>query len=218
MTSVVILGGDSSGGLVLQAIEDRAESGQEPKLECTGYLNDVEPRGATILDRPVLGGFDDWSSLPPDTHFISAIYNPTAMRDRWQRLVGLNIPEERWVSVVHPAAWIARSANVGAGCFISPGAVITALVAIGSHSAIRTGVHIGHHASIGDFSFVGANASINGHCRIGDRVHIGPNSAIRDGVSIGDGAVVGIGSVVVKDVPPATIVAGNPARVMRTIE
>ncbi|MEQ9641548.1 MAG: DapH/DapD/GlmU-related protein [Alphaproteobacteria bacterium] len=218
MTSVVILGGDSSGGLVLQAIEDLAESGREPVLECAGYLNDMVPKGKMILERPVLGGFDDWPSLPSDAHFISAVYNPTGMRDRWQRLTGLGIPDERWVSVLHPAAWVARSAAVGVGCFISPGVVITALVTVGAHSAIRTGVHIGHHATVGVFSFVGANASINGHCRIGDRAHIGPNSAIRDGVSIGDGAVVGIGSVVVKDVPAATIVAGNPARVMRTID
>ena len=38
------------------------------------------------------------------------------------------------------------------------------------------------------------------------------------GITIGAGAIVGAGSVVTKDVPPKTIVAGNPARVMREID
>lgn len=50
---------------------------------------------------------------------------------------------------------------------------------------------------------------------IGNDVWIGRNALIKQGVSIGTGAVVGMGSVVTKDVPPYTIVAGNPARVIR---
>ncbi|GAB7081068.1 hypothetical protein JCM14635_27410 [Megalodesulfovibrio paquesii] len=42
-------------------------------------------------------------------------------------------------------------------------------------------------------------------------------SIILSGVTIGEGAVVGAGSVVTKDVPPMTLVAGNPARVIRTL-
>lgn len=46
---------------------------------------------------------------------------------------------------------------------------------------------------------------------------IGLNSIILKGVTIGEGAIVGAGSVVTKDVPPWTIVAGNPARIIREI-
>jgi acetyltransferase-like isoleucine patch superfamily enzyme len=46
---------------------------------------------------------------------------------------------------------------------------------------------------------------------------IGFNSIILKGVTIGEGAIVGAGSVVTKDVPPYTIVAGNPARIIREI-
>jgi UDP-2-acetamido-3-amino-2,3-dideoxy-glucuronate N-acetyltransferase len=47
---------------------------------------------------------------------------------------------------------------------------------------------------------------------------IGSGSTILCGVEIGEGAIVGAGSVVTKDVEPGTIVAGNPARVLRSIE
>lgn len=46
---------------------------------------------------------------------------------------------------------------------------------------------------------------------------IGSSSTLLCGVTIGEGAIVGAGSVVTKDVPPYCIVAGNPARILRTI-
>ena len=50
---------------------------------------------------------------------------------------------------------------------------------------------------------------------IGDNVWIGARATILKGVTIGDGAVVASGAVVTKDVPPRSIVAGSPARVIR---
>lgn len=53
---------------------------------------------------------------------------------------------------------------------------------------------------------------------VGTGASIGSNATVLCGVTIGQGAIVGAGSVVTKDVPPWTIVAGNPARVLRVIE
>ncbi len=47
---------------------------------------------------------------------------------------------------------------------------------------------------------------------------VGSNATILCGITVGEGAIVGAGSVVTRDVPPYTIVAGNPARVLRKIE
>ncbi len=52
---------------------------------------------------------------------------------------------------------------------------------------------------------------------VGDDVLIGCQSIIMPGVTIGKASVIGAGSVVTKDVPPYTLVVGNPARIIRTL-
>lgn len=81
------------------------------------------------------------------------------------------------------------------------------------------GIHIGPD------SYVAFGAVILSHdmtrnlrldTRIGARCFIGAHSIILPGVTIGDGVIVGAGSVVTKDAPPNVVIAGNPARVLRT--
>ena len=50
-----------------------------------------------------------------------------------------------------------------------------------------------------------------------DGVWIGGNTVVLPGVRIGEGAVIGAGSVVTRDVPPYTVAAGNPCRVLRRV-
>lgn len=56
-----------------------------------------------------------------------------------------------------------------------------------------------------------------GNIKIGDNVQIGMRALILPGVTIGDGAVIGANSVVTRDVPPYTTVAGQPAKVIKEI-
>jgi len=58
--------------------------------------------------------------------------------------------------------------------------------------------------------------SIVADVHIGNNCVIGGHSVIMPGITIGDEVVVGIGSIVTKDVPSHCIVAGNPARIIRT--
>lgn len=59
------------------------------------------------------------------------------------------------------------------------------------------------------------DAKTKGMTRIGNDVWIGRGATLLSGITIGDGAMIGAEAVVTKDVPPYTIVAGNPARVIR---
>ena len=106
---------------------------------------------------------------------------------------------------------------IGDRAFINYGVDIaaTGLVAIGSDCLIGT------HVSIIDNDFHGVTERLQVPASkpviIGDNVWIGNRSIILPGVTIGEGAVVGAGSVVTRDVPARTVVAGNPARVLREL-
>jgi len=78
-------------------------------------------------------------------------------------------------------------------------------------------VHVAHNVKIGARTLVTACAEISGGVRIGKDCWIGPNASIINNVEIMDKAFVGIGAVVTKSVPLESMVAGNPAKILRTI-
>lgn len=59
---------------------------------------------------------------------------------------------------------------------------------------------------------------IKGPVIIGNNVWIGDKVSILSGVTIGDGTIIGCNAVVTKDIPPYSVVAGVPARVIRKVE
>lgn len=82
-----------------------------------------------------------------------------------------------------------------------------------------SGVHIGPESYVAFGAVILTHDMTRGlyaDTRIGRRCFIGAHSILMPGVTVGDGSIVGAGSVVTRDVPAGTIVAGNPARVVRT--
>jgi acetyltransferase-like isoleucine patch superfamily enzyme len=110
---------------------------------------------------------------------------------------------------------------------IDPGARLSlgsGYINCGSRISCFSEVHIGKDTTIAEdviirdsdnHAIVGSNRPMAAPIYIGDHVWIGMRSMILKGVTIGDGAVVAAGSVVVKDVPAHTLVAGVPATVRR---
>lgn len=111
--------------------------------------------------------------------------------------------------------------QVGVDCGFSGSVVVAA-----SRIEIGDRVLVGSNATIMDTDFHPLSvADRQRHLepetrpvRIEDDVFIGTQAMILKGVSVGRGAVVGAGAVVTRDVPPFTIVAGNPARVVGAVE
>jgi acetyltransferase-like isoleucine patch superfamily enzyme len=93
------------------------------------------------------------------------------------------------------------------------------LIEIGSHCSISSGVMLVTHDG-GGWVFTEEIPSLQkfGKITIKDNCYIGINCIIMPNVTIGPNVVIGAGSIVTKDVPPDTVVAGNPARKIRTVE
>ncbi len=81
------------------------------------------------------------------------------------------------------------------------------------------GIHVGPNSYVAFGVVVLSHDMTRGlyaDTRIGARCFIGARSVLLPGITIGDGSIVAAGSVVTRDVPAGTIVAGNPSRVIRT--
>lgn len=104
-----------------------------------------------------------------------------------------------WKMDVHPTAKVSLSAKLDKICPEG--------IHIGEYTTVAFRASILSHDMVRNF---GADTVIGKNC------FIGAHSVIMPGVKVGDGSIVGAGSVVVHDVPPGSIVAGNPAKVIES--
>ena len=120
---------------------------------------------------------------------------------------------------------------IGDNCFIGPFVEIQSNVIIGnntrvqSHSFICEGVTIGNDCFISHgamfindkFDSLDLKSWILCKTTVGNNVRIGTNATLLP-VSIGDNSIVGAGAVVTKSFPANCVIAGNPAKILRTLE
>lgn len=146
-----------------------------------------------------------------------SIRDQKRVHELMETILGKALPES---TTVLPPLYIdyGKPVTIGKGCFIQQCCTFFG----------RGGITIGNDVFIGPkVNLITINHDPNPDHRsatygrpivIEDKVWIGINSTILPGVKIGYGAIVGAGSVVTKDVPAMTVVAGNPARFIKKIE
>lgn len=146
----------------------------------------------------------------------TAYHTPDEVRGLLSELFGYRVPES--LRVFPPFYTdFGRNITVGRDVFINAGC----------HFQDHGGVTIGDGCQIGhNVVFATLNHGLSPEDRqntypapivLGRNVWVGSNATILQGVTIGDNAVIAAGAVVTKDVEPATIVGGVPAKVIRRI-
>ena len=130
-------------------------------------------------------------------------------------------------TLLEPGVWITAPApariRIGSGVFLNLGVMVAAmeLVEIGSHSMLANGCFVtdaNHRFDDPNQPITWQGFTSKGPTRLGENVWCGANVVITSGVTIGERCVIGANSVVTSDIPPFSIAAGAPARVLRTIE
>ena len=126
-----------------------------------------------------------------------------------------------------PGVWItaprAARVRIGAGSFLNRNVMVAAmeLVEIGDHCMFANGCFItdgSHRFDDPDEPVPWQGFTTKGPTRIGDNVWCGANVVVTSGVTIGRRSVIGANSVVTTDIPPFSIAAGAPAKVLKQVE
>ncbi len=117
--------------------------------------------------------------------------------------------------VVHPSSVVSPTATLNKGALIGPCVAIGSYVNAGVQFVVNRSASLGHDCEISDYCTIGPNTALCGGCRLENGVYIGAGATLLPKVTVGRNAVIGAGAVVTKDVPPGTVVTGNPARVVR---
>lgn len=151
------------------------------------------------------------------TELNGGYHTPDEVRNYLSRITGCEIDSS--ITLLPPFyVDFGRNIRIGAGCFIQQCCTFFD----------RGGITLGNEVFIGPkVNLITINHDTNPDNRgatygrpivIENKVWIGINSTVLPGIGIGHGAIVGANSVVTKDVAPNTIVAGNPARLIKNIE
>ncbi|WP_456275670.1 2,3,4,5-tetrahydropyridine-2,6-dicarboxylate N-acetyltransferase [Bacillus sp. AK128] len=127
---------------------------------------------------------------------------------------------------IEPGAIIRDQVEIGDNAVIMMGALINIGAVVGEGTMIDMGVVLGGRATVGKNCHIGAGSVLAGVIEppsakpvvVEDDVVVGANAVILEGITVGKGAVVAAGAIVIEDVPPYTVVAGTPAKVIKEID
>ena len=150
-----------------------------------------------------------------DNRFTIGIGNPQLRKKLYDVFTDLG---GVFTSTISPFASIGAFGNdVGEGCNIMTGTVLTNDIAIHKGVLINLNCTVGHDCIVGAFSELSPGVHISGNCTIGDYAIFGTNATVLPKLTIGRNVIIGAGSVVTKDIPDNSLAIGIPAKVIKEL-
>jgi len=147
------------------------DCGHEP----SGFVDDFNTGGVIIATSDSIP-----RSHPPDQYGIAIAIGYKHLPARWRAWQQLQQAGYAAPPLIHPRAYVAADARIGAGSMVMAGALIDMRVQLGEIVVAWPGACINHDAVIGDNTFLSPNATVCGHARIGAACFIGAAAAIVD--------------------------------------
>ena len=153
--------------------------------------------------------------LEPGDACLLAIGIPAVRRQVAESLLARGA---EFLSLIHPTAIVAPTAEIGAGSIICPYAVVSDACRLGRFVIVNYHASLGHDASAGDFAVLAPYATLGGGAGIGEDVFLGLHASVGPGRTVGAKSKVTANSTVLADAPAGTLVAGVPGRNLPRIE
>lgn len=206
---IVIYGASGFAREVAQLVRDIVADGGQWNL--LGYLDDDPNRVESApTDLPIIGD-GTWLQDRSETAVVIGVGSPAA-----KRIIAARIPQRSPRPVlVHPAARIGDRVELGPGCVITAGNVLTVDIRLGAFTTVNLACTIGHDAVIEDYSTLSPGVNLSGAVRIGEGCDLGTGSSFVQGVTVGQWSIVGAGAVVASELPANCTAVGVPARTIK---
>lgn len=211
MPQIVIYGAGGNGREIADVVMAARAAGAD--WELLGFLDDApELQDATVMGLPVLGP-GEWVSGHAQVQVVMGLGHPRYRRAASERIENLGAA---WATVVHPRAVVLPSAEVGEGCVIFAGAVLSNNCCLGRIVQVSFNSVVHHDTRVGDLACIMAQVALGGDVRIGQGAFLGIGVCTRQGVSVGEWSIIGAGAAIINDIPAYCVAAGAPARPLRS--
>jgi sugar O-acyltransferase (sialic acid O-acetyltransferase NeuD family) len=212
MQDIVIVGVGGLGREIAEWIEDINDV--RPTFRVLGFLDDDGTKhGSNRHDLPVLGGVDWLAERSRRVATVVGLGNPAPKRRIVDRL---RAHSAGFPSIVHPNAVVGRYVEIGEGCILCPGVIITTDVRVGCFVTFNFDLTVGHDATIDDYVTLAPGVHISGYVKVREGADLGAGAVTIPSVEIGAWSVIGAGAAVTQDLPPNCTAVGVPARVIKT--
>lgn len=206
VADVLVIGAGGFGLEVAQYALDASSSGWPFRL--TGFLDDGVPPGTEVVQGlDVVGGTD--GAMLARQNLLIAI-GDSDIRTRIARRVRQR--GGRLVTLIHPTAYIAPTAQIGSGALICPFATVSARAVVESDCVLNNYACVGHEAHLGDGSVLSPYSALLGRSKVGRSCFLGAYAAVGPGVSIGASSKLAAGSIALRDASAGSMLVGNPAK------
>ncbi|KUN80577.1 acetyltransferase [Streptomyces bungoensis] len=212
MNALVIVGAGGFARETAQAVRDAGGT------ELLGHLDDNPAlHGTTVDGVPVLGGRDLVHDLP-GARVVVCVGNPRDYAARARLVRRLGLPADRYATVIHPAAAVSSTCEVGPGSVLLAHCALTAAVHVGAHVAVMPHVVLTHDDVVEDYATLASGVRVGGGARLERGAYVGSGALVREGTTVGAWSLIGMGSAVLGDVPPGEVWVGSPARRLRAAD
>lgn len=176
--------------------------------------DDYTLKNTEVYGYPVIGGKQELLAGSIRKGIV-AIGSNRARRTvaEWLRANGCEL-----VTAIHPAAQVARGVTIGTGTVVMAGVVINSDAVIGNDVIVNTRASIDHDCSIGDGVHIAPGVTLCGTVQVGCDTFVCAGSTVIPNLTVGRDVIIGAGSTVIRTVPDSTLVAGVPAKLIKTLE